>query len=318
MNCTAALAAGKDEFACEINTVPMAAHDRRCARLAVKGLRVAATCLVTAMLALPASQPQAEQRCPSGGSGKGRATSVDEGLDLTLEDGTKVKIAGIEPPRPTPESPALDVFGRDQLAKWLTGLEIEFAPLGPGRDRWGRITALVFAPPPDLPETQGQALLPVGVAIIDAGLARYDPNTLPSPCRNLFLAAEVGARASGLGLWADPYYAVIVAGSRDSLTEKAGSSIIVEGRVTGLSFRKSRIRLYLGPRRSSDFSVTILPRSSKEFEAAHSRLANLTGQNIRVRGLLETRFGPQIEVSNLDALEVLGQEQDPAAFAPLK
>ena len=137
-------------------------------------------------------------------------------------------------------------------------------------------------------------------------------------CRDHFLAAEAGARASGLGLWSDPYYAVIGAGDRDSFAEKAGSPVIVEGRVIGLSIRKPRITLYFGPRKGSDFSVTILPRDNKAFEAAHTRLAGLAGQNIRVRGLLDTRFRPQIEISDLDAVEVIGQEQRAAASSALK
>lgn len=94
--------------------------------------------------------------------------------------------------------------------------------------------------------------------------------------------------------------------------------MIVEGRVIGLSIRKPRITLYFGPRKGSDFSVTILPRDNKAFEAAHTRLAGLAGQNIRVRGLLDTRFRPQIEISDLDAVEVIGQEQRAAASSALK
>ena len=66
--------------------------------------------------------------------------------------------------------------------------------------------------------------------------------------------------------------------------------------------------LYFGPRRGGDFSVTILPRNSKTFEAAYSSLARLTGQTVRVRGLLDTRFGPQIEISDPDEVEAAGQD----------
>ncbi|MGB6177558.1 MAG: hypothetical protein WBF43_14765, partial [Methylocella sp.] len=62
-----------------------------------------------------------------------------------------------------------------------------------------------------------------------------------------------------------------------------------------------------------DFSVAILPRNRKTFAAAYSSLAGLTGQTVRVRGLLDTRFGPQIEISDPDELEAAGQGQDTAA-----
>jgi hypothetical protein len=167
---------------------------------------------------------------------------------------------------------------------------------------------MVFATVGETPDRHSQVLLPVGEAIIDAGLARYEASTADDPCRGVLLAAEAQARASALGLWADRYYAAVAAGDRDSLAEKAGSMVIVEGRVTGLKVRKPGITLYLGPRKGSQFSVTILPRGSKVFAAAQTRLAGLTGQNVRVRGLLDTRFGPQIEISDLDAVEVVSQE----------
>jgi hypothetical protein len=174
---------------------------------------------------------------------------------------------------------------------------------------------MVFAPAGETAEGQNQLLLPVGEAIIDAGFARYDASVANDPCRGVLLAAEARARASALGLWADPYYAVIAAGDRDSLAEKAGSTVIVEGRVTGLKVRKPLITLYFAPRRGAEFSVTVLPRDGKAFAAAQARLAGLTGQDIRVRGLLDTRFGPQVEISELNALEVVSQGQSVAGSA---
>jgi hypothetical protein len=108
-------------------------------------------------------------------------------------------------------------------------------------------------------------------------------------------------------------YAIIAAADRPSFAEKTGSSVIVEGRITGIASRRPRITLYFGPRQGGDFSVTILPRNSKNFEAAYSSLAGLTGQTVRVRGLLDTRFGPQIETSDPDEVEAAGQGQNPAA-----
>jgi Staphylococcal nuclease homologue len=196
------------------------------------------------------------------------------------------------------------------------GKKCLFRPLELGPDRWGRVVALVFAVAAEsaVESTNGPgpAHLPVGEALIDAGLARYEPNAAARPCRSALLAAEAGARASGLGLWADPYYAIIAAADRPSFAEKAGSSVIVEGRITGIASRRPRITLYFGPRQRGDFSVTILPRNSKTFEAAYSSLAGLTGQTVRVRGLLDTRFGPRIEISDPDELEAAGQGQDAA------
>ncbi len=258
----------------------------------------------------------ADRLCPGEGGTEGRVVSVDERLELTLENGIRLKIAGVDPPRPTPGDPDLDVGARDRLAQWLVGQEIRFRPLEPGPDRWGRVVAFVFAVAAVSTNEPGPAQLPVGEALIDAGLARYEPSAAARPCRSALLAAEAGARASGLGLWADPYYAIIAAADRLSFAEKAGSSVIVEGRITGIASRRPRITLYFGPRRSGNFSVTILPHDSKTFDAAYASLAGLTGQTVRVRGLLDTRFGPQIELSDPAELEAAGQGQDAAAPGP--
>ena len=264
-------------------------------------------------LALAGGLRAADGLCPREGGTGGRVVAVDERLELTLENGVRLKIPGVDPPRPAPGDPDLDVRARDQLAEWLVGQEILYQPLEPAPDRWGRVVAFVFAVTPRSPNGPGPERLPVGEALIDAGLARYEPSAAARPCRSTLLAAEAGARASGLGLWADPYYAIIAAADRLSFAEKAGSSVIVEGRITGIASRRPRITLYFGPRKGWDFSVTIVPHDSKTFEAAYASLAGLTGQIVRVRGLLDTRFGPQIELSDPDDVEAAGQAPDTAA-----
>ncbi len=281
------------------------------------GLAIFFAGAVVALAPAPAGGLRAaDGLCPAEGGTSGRVVAVDERLELTLENGIQLKIAGVDPPRPTPGDPDLDFRARDQLAHWLVGQEILFRPFEPGPDRWGRVIAFVFAAAPESTNGPGPAHLPVGEALIDAGLARYEPSAAARPCRSALLAAEAGARASGLGLWADPYYGIIAAADRSSFAEKAGSSVIVEGRITGIASRRPRITLYFGRRQGGDFSVTILPRNSKTFEAAYTNLASLAGQTVRVRGLLDTRFGPQIEISDPDELEAAGQDAAAGFPAP--
>jgi hypothetical protein len=74
--------------------------------------------------------------------------------------------------------------------------------------------------------------------------------------------------------------------------------------------------VFFGERRGWDFSVTVLQRNIKTFSAAGLDAANFKGQKIRVRGLLDMRFGPQIEVSNPDQIEIVAQRNDAAAANP--
>jgi endonuclease YncB( thermonuclease family) len=209
----------------------------------------------------------ADGLCPGEGGTSGWVVAVDERLELTLENGIRLKIAGVDPPRPTPGDPDLDFRARDRLAQWLVGQDIRFRPLESGPDRWGRVVAFVFADAPESPNGPGPAHVLVGEALIDAGLARYEPSAAARPCRSALLAAEAGARASGLGLWADPYYAIIKAADRLSFADKAGSSVIVEGRITGIASRRPRITLTFGPRQGAG----IFRSRSCHATARHSR-----------------------------------------------
>jgi endonuclease YncB( thermonuclease family) len=279
-------------------------------------------CAVTRLLlllplclgALPcASLARADDACSTSSAfdsaSHSRVAAVNERLELALEDGQKLKIAGIDPPRPTPEDPDLDTTSSGKLAAWLTGREILFRPLGQRLDRWGRVPAEVFAPSAEA----GSAFLPVAQAILEAGLARFAPDAGVRHCRDVLLKAEAGARAAALGLWTDPYYAIMAAADHESFAEKAGTFVIVEGHVSGVDTGGFRATLSFGPRRGQDFSVTILQRNIKIFNAAGFNLASFAGQIIRVRGLLDTRFGPQIEISSPDEVEIVTTGQGEAA-----
>ena len=236
--------------------------------------------------------------CSLDGALRGRVASVNERLELTLADGATLKIAGIDPPVPTPNDPELDAEARAKLAAWLDGREVLFRPVGERADRWGRTVALVSAP-------METATISVGEALLDAGLARFSPGPGTRPCSNRFLAAEVRARDQKLGLWADPYYAVLSATDRGAFDEKSATNVVVEGVVTSVEQGRFRTDLHFGQRRGYDFSVTILPRHRKRFEAEGIDLRDLDGRNLRVRGLLDLRFGPRIEIASPEEIEIL-------------
>ena len=73
-----------------------------------------------------------------------------------------------------------------------------------------------------------------------------------------------------------------------------------------------RTTLLFGSRRGWDFSVTILQRNIKIFTAAGLDFESFKGRAIRVRGLLDTRFGPQVEISDPDDIETINQGTDEA------
>ncbi|ACB96722.1 thermonuclease family protein [Beijerinckia indica] len=254
--------------------------------------------LQPARAAMPAS-------CPAQGEKTGTVTEIDEQLDIALADGTRLGLVGIEPPRPTALDGALDSKIRDQLRAWLLDHEVTYVPAGNGPDRWGRVPAFVFAP-------AGEGMISVNEALLDAGFARYLPGEAAHICHARLLAAEAGAREATLGIWRDPYYAIIDTGKPAIFEGKDGALALVEGKVTRIAPTRFRTRLYLGSNGPHVFTITVIQRDIKMFEAAGMHVSRLLGQTLRVRGLLDLSFGPEIEVSRPDALEIIGE----AAKAP--
>jgi len=82
-----------------------------------------------------------------------------------------------------------------------------------------------------------------------------------------------------------------------------GQFALLEGKV--LSVRESGATIYLnfGRRWTRDFTVTILKRHRREFAAAGIDPKGLEGCPIRVRGWVEQRGGPVIDVVAPEQIE---------------
>jgi hypothetical protein len=70
-----------------------------------------------------------------------------------------------------------------------------------------------------------------------------------------------------------------------------------------------RTYLEFASRREPAFEVTILQRNVRKFEQAGYDFHALVGRTLRVRGLLDLRFGPQIEISSTDEIELIPEAQ---------
>ena len=257
----------------------------------------AAWCLLCA--AAPSRAAAAEQCGPDGAPTQ--VAAVLDDLELALDDGRVLRLAGIDPVRATPNRPNFGEEARQALAGWIGGRTILVKPLATAPDRWDLCPARVFADSePTVPAGDG---LSINEALLDAGWARARPEAAIRDEFVAFLAHEARARTSGLGLWSDPYYAIVEADDRKSLAERTGAMVLVEGRIR-LHEGRARIFVALGAL-PSGVVATLTRHTMTSLAKAGLDLRQLVGAKVRLRGFLDDRFGFRIDLVDSGQIEVL-------------
>ena len=243
----------------------------------------------------------------------GVVAALDERLELTLRSGVRLRLVGIEPPGPTPGDPDLDATTRDTLAAWLLDKAIDYLPAPDTADRWGRVPAIVFA----AAEADAASPAPVslGESLLAAGAARLRSEPAPAGCLVGWAAAEERARKSGLGLWRDSFYAILGTSDRGALAEHAGTNVIVEGRLAAVRADPGRTTLVLQVE-GGHLNLTIVAGKRKAFAAAGLTARAHLGQRLRARGLLDLRFGPEIELRSPEDVDWIAPDPHATAAAP--
>jgi len=120
------------------------------------------------------------------------------------------------------------------------------------------------------------------------------------------MAAEASAREAKRGIWADPS-AIKNTESPGDILAGTGRFMLVEGKV--LSVRQAGATTYLnfGRNWTRDFAVTIPRRALANLAAAGLVPKSLENKRVRVRGVVEVRTGPRIEVLRAGQIELLGE-----------
>jgi endonuclease YncB( thermonuclease family) len=228
-----------------------------------------------------------------------RVIDVDERVDLVLADGRTVRLGGAAPPDPA-RSPDLASTARAFLASRFAGRDGLLVRLAAGTDRWGRVVADVTLSDPAASGGRESA----ASALIGAGYARVAPAFEARGCAPERLRLEDGARRAGLGVWADPTYGVVDAADAEALRRSDGRLVVIEGRVRRVGFGRSRLYLDLVPKGGP---TIVVPRKLEQaFARAGHSFEAAAGQTIRVRGALDNRLGPRVEVSEPAMIEFLG------------
>lgn len=228
-------------------------------------------------------------------TGPWRVAEVVDGDTLTLDDGRQVRLVGLMAPKLSlgrarvPTEPlaeeakaALVALALDQpVTLWVGG-----AP----QDRYGRHLAHLHL-------ASGRW---VQGDLLEQGWARV--YTFPDNRARVaeMLAREAAARRARRGIWRLNAYRVL---GVDELADRIGTYQIVEGRVQAADDVRGRTYLNFGADWRKDFTVTIAPADRRRFAALDP--LRLAGREVRVRGWLGLRNGPEIMATHPEQIELL-------------
>ena len=226
--------------------------------------------------------------------GEGRVTEVIDARSFRLEDGREIRLAGIEPAFPGKSAAAR---GR-VLAALLAGHHVRLHGDDDTPDRYGRQAAFAWILPDE--RLVQRELLAQGEALVS-------PHVGDMECATALLAAEAAARDTKRGIWADPT-AIKNTESPGGILSGIGRYTLVEGKV--LSVRQAGATTYLnfGRNWTRDFAVTIPRRALANLAAAGLEPKSLENKRIRIRGFVEARTGPRIEVLLAGQIELIGEK----------
>ncbi|HET6839210.1 MAG TPA: thermonuclease family protein [Bradyrhizobium sp.] len=239
------------------------------------------------VLVATTARPADAAGCSFEAQGEGRVAAIIDARTFRLDDGREIRLDGIEP------------VGNGKisaLSAILADHEVRLTGGDDTPDRYGRQHAFVF--PGSSETTVQELLLAQGEVLVSTDVTDKD-------CALALTAAEAEGRLAKRGIWAEPS-AIKNAESSGDILAGIGRFTVVEGKV--LSVRQAGATTYLnfGRNWTQDFAVTISRRIIPAFEAAGIVLKSFENRRIRVRGWVENRGGPRIEVLRVGQIEVVG------------
>ena len=249
------------------------------------------------LLALVVGRPTTAWPDQPADGGQAVVSAVIDGDTVVLADGRQLRLAGIAAPKRPLDRPddapwPLADTARSALATLVVGKTVQLAASGTGSDRYGRIVA-------QLRTADG---IWVEGELLRGGLARVCSTADDRARVGEMLALEGEARAAGRGLWSDPYYRVRPA---DDAGDAIGSFQLVEGKAGRVTTIHGVTYVEFGADWRSDFTVAIGAPARRLFVAAGLAPDSLAGRRIRVRGWLRSRYGPLIEATHPEQIELL-------------
>ncbi|MEM6832442.1 MAG: thermonuclease family protein [Pseudomonadota bacterium] len=228
-----------------------------------------------------------------------KVRTVVDGDTITLATGKDVRMVGTQAPklplgRPNFEAWPLGDAAKDYLATLVDGQGVTLYFGGLEEDRHGRWLAHLV---------RDDGLWLQG-AMLEAGFARVYTFPDNRSAVNALLAAEAVARRENKGIWRHPYYAIRTPKEMEADPDAFVDSFqIVRGRVDGTGDAGGRLFINFGGDWSTDFTAVAARGARRKFaDAPQFDRDRLEGSLVEIRGWVEARQGPSIELTHPEQL----------------
>ena len=239
--------------------------------------------------------------------GSGIVSSVETGDKLTLDNGTRVVLAGIRAPSYLYKDAVFDPArswpyakqSKDYLAKVILGKSITLHCLGNSTDRHGRTIA--------------QAMLfgkSINQVMVKHGWAFAYPYKTQDNMAQRYYRVEDHARAARLGIWRDTTYQPLPASKPKDIP--IGKFVIINGTVQTHGKARQDHYLNFGDDWKSDFTIKLNKTNVKHIQKRLGfPIKALAGKQIEVRGWTEYGGGPMIELVHTARLRLIEDYKKP-------
>lgn len=254
-----------------------------------------------ALLTASGAQALAPRDC-GGGAAPAVAARVIDGRSFVLADHREVRLAGIETVLPVRGDEdearvAAALAAKAALESLVLNREIGLSVADAGSDRYGQLRAYVFSRAEAGEILAQHELVAVGQALVSPVPA--------SPCSTDLRAAEGEARARRLGLWGGSYCVFKTAADPADLLADQGRFAVMQGKVASVHESAGIIYVNFGRRWSNQFTATLLKRHQGVFAGTFVAPKALPGRTIEVRGWIEERSGPVVELTRPEQIEII-------------
>lgn len=216
-------------------------------------------------------------------------------------DGTRYFATDLYRPGKSASAPG---GGNEAPASGVPAEAFQAIALGP-ENRWGLVPALVVVRQNGAEQLLQERELALGAYV-------FQPEWVTGACADALRRAERRAREDRLGLWSANVrgdFPVFATGAPDRLSAMLGSYVIAQGHVVSLGKTERTRYLNFGSYWKTDFTATIAASQEASFDEALGgsgwRIADLAGKLVELRGVVQDRDGPFMQLRNPEQIVVL-------------